>query len=465
MNKDDINENYASIVIKIWNNKDCNGLYKYQYSNNYENEYIEKYIIFDKNGRNCHLIKDKNNSIKKKEQKDCKENDDILFRIRCGLKNNTYEAMKPIFEHKIFKRDYNSDNILDDKIWFSVKSQSFLEGNKQNYNLNENDIIKLGKKMYIINKLHFVKEENIKDENFYEDNDISYISLLNKKSKSIFNIDLQKSQYKIKRNNNDDIISSIESSQNNNKKNNYQSSQFSTEDKSKKVQNENESDSDNDYDSGNNICRSCLNSFSNINNPLVCLCNCHNYIHFECLKKYLNSKLTVKEYSKEKVKTLLYIKFNCEICFKPYYLLRFRIPEFNKTYELIDLDLPEETDYFYLESLNYINNDNDNDNDNIKIMHIVKLNDEEINIGRSFYNDILDNDSSVSMNHAVFKYNKNNRTLFLEDKKGRYGTLVLVRGNIKVSEEKTFFQILNTHISMELINKINSKKIGKDNDY
>jgi len=400
--------------------------------------------------------------------------------------------MKPIFEHKIFKSDYYSDNFLDDKIWFSVKSQSFLEGNKQNYNLNENDIIRLGKKMYIINKLHFANEENIKDENFYEDNDISYISLLNKKSKSIFNIDLQKSQYKIKRNrnsnsekinklnsindknkinNNDNIISSIESSQNNNKKTNYQNSQFSTEDNSKKVQNENENDSDsnndsdNDYESENNICWICLNSFSNKEDPLICLCNCHNYAHFKCLKMYLNSKLTVTENSKKTVKTLLYIKFNCGICLKPYYHLRFRIPEFNKTYELIDLNLPEEIDYFYLESLNHIknnDNENDNDNDNIKTVHIVKLNDEEINIGKSFYNDIIDNDSSVSRYHAVFKYNKNKRTLCLEDKKGRYGTLVLVRGNIKVSEEKTFFQILNTHISMDLINKINSKKIGKE---
>ena len=202
-------------------------------------------------------------------------------------------------------------------------------------------------------------------------------------------------------------------------------------------------DSENEYEN----CWICLDSFSDINNPLICLCNCHDYIHFKCLKKYLTSKLIVTENLKKTVITLTCNKFNCDMCLKPYHL-RFRIPEFDKTYELIDLNLPEETDYFCLESLNYIK-----DNNNIKTVHIVQLNDEEINIGRNDSNDIIDNDSSVSREHAILKYNKDNRTLFLENKNGRYGTLVLVRGNIKVSEEKTFFQILNTHISMELKTK------------
>ena len=99
------------------------------------------------------------------------------------------------------------------------------------------------------------------------------------------------------------------------------------------------------------------------------------------------------------------------MCLKPYHL-RFRIPEFDKTYELIDLNLPEETDYFCLESLNYIKDNNNNN----KTVQIVQLNDEEINIGRNNFNDIIDNDLSVSREHAVLKYNKDNRTLFLENK-------------------------------------------------
>ena len=144
------------------------------------------------------------------------------------------------------------------------------------------------------------------------------------------------------------------------------------------------------------------------------------------------------------------------MCLKPY-PLRFRIPEIDRTYELIDLNLPEERDYICLESLDFIK-----DKNNLKIVNIIQLIDEEINIGRNKYNDIIDDDISVSRDHAVLKYNKYNKTLFLENKNGRYGTLVLVRGNIKINEEKTFFQIQNTHISMELTKKKNFDKIGKE---
>ena len=171
---------------------------------------------------------------------------------------------------------------------------------------------------------------------------------------------------------------------------------------------------------------------------------------------YLNSKLILTENLKKTVTTYTCEKFNCEMCFKPY-KLRFRIPEFNKIYELIDLNLPEELDYICLESLDYIK-----DNNNIKTIHIVQLKDQEINIGRNNYNDIIDNDISVHREHAVLKYNKYNQSLFLENKNGRYGTLVLVRGNIKVNKEKTYFQIQNTHISMELIKKKKFDKIGKE---
>ena len=102
--------------------------------------------------------------------------------------------MNPIFEQKIFTSDYN--NFLNDKIWFPVNSQSYIWGNKLNYNLNENDIIKFGKKKYCITKIHFASD-NIIDENFYKNNNISYVSIINKNSKSIFKININR--YKIKK--------------------------------------------------------------------------------------------------------------------------------------------------------------------------------------------------------------------------------------------------------------------------
>ena len=173
------------------------------------------------------------------------------------------------------------------------------------------------------------------------------------------------------------------------------------------------------------------------------------------MKKYLNPKIKKTENSKNNIKTYSYSKLNCDTCSKPYQL-RFRIPELYKTYELIDL--PKEKDYIFLESLDNIKSNNNN-----KIFHIVQLNDKgEVHIGRNKCNDIIDDDLSVSREHALIKYNKYNKSLFLENKNGKFGTLVLVRGNIKIREEKTYFQILNTHISMELTNKKNFDKIGKE---
>ena len=194
----------------------------------------------------------------------------------------------------------------------------------------------------------------------------------------------------------------------------------------------------------------CFNSNCSEDNPLICLWNCHDFIHYECLKIYLNSKIIVTENSKKTITTYTCSKFNCDICLKSY-KLRFRILEIDRTYELLDLNLPEETDYICFESLDFIE-----DNNNIKIVHIVKLVDKILFIGRANHNDIIiDEDTSISRAHALLKYNKNNKSLFLENKNGKYGILVLVRGNIKIREEKTYFQILNAHISMELTNNKN----------
>ena len=521
MERENEDEKFVSMEIQIWNNKDSNGMFLY---NNNLTEYKKVYFNFDKNEKDCFLIKTIDNYIQiLKENKNFKEGKgDILFRIRRGLKKINYEVINPILEQKIFSNEYNYDYnyFLNDKIWLSVTSLSYIGGNRLNYNLNENDIIKLGKQKFIIAKIHFAYDngkENIIDENFYQNNNISYVSIINKKSKSIFNIDIKPNRSKIRNNKNINIeklngeninavmeinikeskninqnsngtskdtnynslniqntINNLDNnistnnaltSQNNGKnvKNNYQKSSAAistngySSNAQKEIGNENESsDNESDGENENEKCWLCLNSNCDEDNPLICLCNCHNFIHYECLKMYLNSKIIVTINNKNTVTTYTCDKFNCDMCLKPYQL-RFRIPELNKTYELINLNLPEEVDYICLESLNYIKNNN-----NIKIVHIVQLMDEKITIGRNNYNDIISNDNSVSRDHAVLKYNKYNKSLFLENTNGRYGTLVLVRGNIKITEEKTYFQILNTHISMVLAKKRDFIKIGNE---
>ena len=438
--------------IKIWENQYEDGMFNYKIDNN--KEFKSQYFNFGLKDKDCFLIKTIDNDIMRVDNnREVLPNfgDEILFRIRKSLKSNIYEVINPIIELKINTSEY-SNKYLNYKIWYPVKSlRNNIVGNNQNYSLNINDIIKLGKRKYLVYKLHFARgreKENINDDDFNKNNNISYISSINKKSKSIFNFDIKPNQYKIINNKN---------SINNEKINVVNEQQFKNF-----IKNENKSfsesgdDYDNDNDNNNNDsksenedikCYSCLNSDSDKNNPLICLCNCHSYIHYECLKKYFLSKIIVMDNFKKTVKTYIFQKFNCNSCLKPYNS-RFRIPEFDKIYELIDLTLPEESDYIYLESLDYIR-----DNENIKIIYIAQLIDQEITIGRQDYNDIIDNDISISREHALLKYNKNNGNIFLEDKNGKYGTLVLVRGNIKIKKEKTFFQIGNTYISMELKDK------------
>ena len=140
-------------------------------------------------------------------------------------------------------------------------------------------------------------------------------------------------------------------------------------------------------------------------------------------------------------------KFNCDVCLDPY-PLRFKILEYNKIYTFIDYNIEPEINHIVLESLDYIK-----DGTNLKIVHVVKLIDEKIYIGRSNENDILDFDISVSRKHAVLKFNKENGNLTIENRSEKFGTLVLIKGNIKIKEKKIFFQVGKSFITAYVVEK------------
>ena len=114
-------------------------------------------------------------------------------------------------------------------------------------------------------------------------------------------------------------------------------------------------------------------------------------------------------------------------------------------YELIDLTMPSELDYIILESLDYIK-----DNANLKTVHMVTLTGDEIHIGRYETNDIIDTDISVSRNHAIMTYNKENGKLILENLSEKFGTLVLVKGNIKMKDKNIHLQSGKSYIIAKL---------------
>ena len=370
-------EHFVVMDIRIWNNKYANRMFDYKNEKENQNDFKKIYFNLGNNDKNCFLIKTNNNYIiSEKEHKEFNSNrgDEILFRIRGSFKTDSkYEVINPIKMHNINSREV--DDFLNDKIWFPVRSIYF-EGNNKNYKLNLNDVIKIGKKKYIITKLHFAYEEkceNIKDDDdFSKKYNISYVSIINKKSKSIFNINIKSNKYKIsnKKNyykklneinkenqinkekevnevndindvyeinevkevdyqkfknsnqninennldfknktisTNNNINNSIitKQSNQNNSKNiiNQNTSQKTTKKETSNLQNENGNENDSHSENEFDKCWLCLISFSSIDNPLICLCDCHNYIHFECLKMYLTSKIIVTQNLKRTVTT------------------------------------------------------------------------------------------------------------------------------------------------------------------
>ena len=105
-----------------------------------------------------------------------------------------------------------------------------------------------------------------------------------------------------------------------------------------------------------------------------------------------------------------------------------------------------------MESLNYFEGKN-----NIKNVHIVDLDGGIIEIGRKTTNDVIDNNLSFSKYQAVIKFNKDNGNLILENKSQKSGTLVLIKGNIKMKKEILNFQVGNLFITAQQLSKNNLK--------
>jgi hypothetical protein len=428
----------------------------FYYKDDKRNEIEEKDFEIENN--NAYIIRNFYNQIQQiKENIDLKNyfNFDILFRIRKSIKKDKLEIINPIkIEAKINKNEYLL-NYLDEKIWYPVKSEKpgELEENNEEYSINENDILKFGRKKYEVRKLNINYSNERMSTNISENYNISE---LNKNAPPIFKIDISENQYKILNENQNEEQSEqkkttetdinkykIEKFDFIHESSNTKSTQNNTD--GEKVTKNREINDFDDLDEKDEKCRICFECNSSKENPLLLLCKCHNYIHFECLKLYFMKKLKIVESGKGTVTTYILERCNCEICLTPY-PTRFRIPKFDIIYDLVDVSLPNDLDYMILESLDYIK-----DNKNLKLIHLIQLKDDNIFIGRHTLNDIVDNDISVSRYHSVLKYDRENGKIFLENRSEKFGSLVLVRGNIKMRNKTINFQVGRTYITANLI--------------
>ena len=446
---------YLQVDIKSLNNSD--GIYNYQLSQykHFHDEIDKSFFYMRKN----------NNDIDKKESQELFDNNDgdVLCRIKKSLKNqNKYEMINPLL--KPMKKNKNNINQLNNAAWYVIPGNSEIDlCENEDYILNENDIIKFARKKYEIIKININNSEN----NIKKENNLVYnISQINKKKGSVFNLNVEPYHYIAEhnvekavnenvKNNNYNIIKKIDTDEvkenkiNNKKENNIErnnNNDIYNENVSEFYSTYEKTNTKNEYEE-NQRCRICFDIESTKENPKLRLCSCKTYIHFECLKNYIKTKVELKQNLDFTVQTYICKKFNCEVCLAPY-PLRFRIKEYNKIYELINYNIAKDLDYIVLESLDYIM-----EGFNYKIIHVVKLNNDSINIGRNNTNDIIDTDTSVSEKHAVLKYNKEKGYITIENRSERYGTLVLIKGNITVKEKTIGLQVGRSYVTACMIEK------------
>ena len=85
---------------------------------------------------------------------------------------------------------------------------------------------------------------------------------------------------------------------------------------------------------------------------------------------------------------------------------------------------------------------------NIFVINLDKI--KEIKIGRSDNNDIIMENYSISGEHAILKFDEKEGKVIIKNK-GRYGTSVLIKNNIKLQiGQKIYFEVGNTYIKAEV---------------
>lgn len=197
-------------------------------------------------------------------------------------------------------------------------------------------------------------------------------------------------------------------------------------------------------DSDDIMCRFCWIGEQSEDNPIIGSCKCAGsikYIHFNCLKLWLESKVNKKN-DTDCHSTLNWKNFECELCKTPYsYTFMFK----GKRWNMVDLKRPtdKDTPYIILESLNSEKNSS-------RTIHTVIINTERsaFSLGRGHDSDLRINDISVSRKHASLEYRDG--SFYFVDLKSKFGTLALLSHDVELVElNSQTFQIGRTVVTLK----------------
>ena len=444
------------ITSKIWKN-DFNELIDYD-NKNFEKKVfkINSSGIISRIDNEIIFSKEKNGSNKLLEI--IKNEENFKYNINCG---NWSQDLISLSNEKaaylLYKTDfYKDENLMKNKF----------------YRLCQGDIFKLGK-IYIKlldMQLGYEETEIEKSENFISSNDNNTM-----KRNASFNSTILKGQKVIKgsflSDNNQkekyfDLSNSKDHSNNNMSNNSQIKNKFflprikSSEElfmpKPKiKLKSEQEEETSiknkklkkiKNIKKKKNACRICYGENSIKENPLICPCTCKGsmkYIHFLCLKNWLNSKIESEiEQNSDENSTISYNKKDicCELCksqFPDY--IRYKGILYN-----ISFYKPKFKEFIIFETLREDKNKNN-------YINIVSLDNKKvINIGRSRDCDFSIPEISISRFHCII--HKNNGALYIEDNNSKFGTLILVQNdNIEMNNNIPLkLQIDSTYIKIKM---------------
>ena len=280
--------------------------------------------------------------------------------------------------------------------------------NKNYYELNVGDVIKLGRVSLILTKIHLDQNKNYLDRcetnietklnktksseikpNNFEKNIYNDFYIIKSKHK------FKKNYEKIIMNTKGDVEDNLEESKSNSEK--------------------------------RDICRICFSAESDINSPLLSLCKCSGdskLIHLNCLSQWLKIKSDLINCPNNIYKKLIFNTINCEICREKFPEMAYDIIN-EKSYEIYNPEYFITSlnniyhNYIVLESFELINNK--------KLIYIVSFDTKDkITIGRSQSSDLKISDVTISRIHSVLLRTKDNKIL-IKDACSKFGTLILIK--------------------------------------
>ena len=380
---------FSSLIIKtkIWK-KDTDDLFDFEAEDIKKNEikinsfYPETYLI--SNNEEIFLL-NSNQDLQLKSNKNYDSSFLILSEI--NYSNNSFIINNPI-------HSFNLKEIIKKKNQIT-RTWKISQRNKES-EIKEGDIIKLGRVRLKFDKI-CIKNNSIEQ---------TKINILKQNTNNIHN----NSYYNLNLSNNN--ITNVNQSLNESKISN---------DKNIHENINEESSSNHKY-----YCRICYRSDSDIENPLISPCKCSGsmqYIHYKCLKHFIDIKMQKK--ADENFKFYTWKNFECEIC-------KYEYPKYlkykNTIYPMVDI----ENDYDSYAICDYTLFDDNKKKTFRRGLIIFKMNEEndEITVGRTQSNKIKLKDISVSRNHCSII--KKNNKLYVLDKGSKFGTLIYMNNPINL---------------------------------